>query len=82
MFRFLLTGLFIVLLVVAFVKLISKVITRISRVALEAIKVIRCKYFRMVGFTRTKASYSVVVLYCVIQRTSFIRTITYSEHWC
>ena len=79
MFSFLLTMLFISLLVVAIVRLTSKVSTTISWIALEAIKVARCKSFRMVGFIRTKVRYSVAVLRYVIQRTSFIRSITYSE---
>ena len=81
MFSLTLTTLFISLLIVAIVKLTSKVITMINRIALEAIKVARCKSFRMVGFIRTKVSYSVAVLRYVIQRTSFIRSITYSERW-
>ena len=81
MFSFLLTMLFISLLIVATVMLTSKVITMINRIALEAIKVARCKSFRMVGFIRTRAIYLVAVLLYVIQRTSFIRSITYSERW-
>ena len=72
MFSFLLTMLFISLLIVATVRLTSKVITMINRIALEAIKVARCKSFRMVGFIRTKVRYSVAVLRYVIQRTSFM----------
>ena len=72
MFSFLLTALFFSLLVVAIVKLIFKVSTMTNRVALEAIKVVRCKSFRMVGFIRTKAICSVAVLHYVVQRASFI----------
>ena len=81
MFSLTLTTLFISLLIVATVMLTSKVITMINRIALEAIMVARCKSFRMVSFIRTKAIYVVAVLPYVIQRTSFIRSITYSERW-
>ena len=81
MFSLTLTTLFISLLIVAIVKLTSKVSTTINRIALEAIKVARCKSLRIVGFIRARAIYSVAVLSYVNQRTTFIRSITYSERW-